>query len=148
VSALLLSEGKISTTVTRARASATLGKHWIASHPGGYLKLCIRRAWTVFDPLHPQQHLAGVKKLVILSYFMIFVFTGLIGAAWMALHARKSFPMIALYVLILAMYAPLVTLFVSHDHRFAIGIHLLLACFGGVWLAQLRWREARTAAVV
>ncbi|HEY8053043.1 MAG TPA: glycosyltransferase family 39 protein, partial [Steroidobacteraceae bacterium] len=115
VSALLLSEGKISTTVTRARASATLGKHWIASHPGGYLKLCIRRAWTVFDPLHPQQHLAGVKKLVILSYFMIFVFTGLIGAAWMALHARKSFPMIALYVLILAMYAPLVTLFVSHD---------------------------------
>lgn len=138
VTALLASEREVSTTVTRARAEATLGKRWIASHPGNYLKLCVRRAWTVFDPLHPQQNLSGFKKLAMVAYFMIFVATGVIGAVWMAPHAKKSFPMIALYVLMLAMYAPLVALFVSHDQRFAIGIHILLACFGGAWLAHFR----------
>lgn len=137
--ALLASQDEISTPVTRARASAILGRRWIASHPGAYLKLCIRRAWTVFDPLHPQQDLTGVKKLLMTSYFVVFVYAGLIGAVWVALHAKKSLPIVALYVLILAMYAPLVALFVSHDHRFAIGIHLLLACFAGAWLAHFRW---------
>jgi hypothetical protein len=91
----------------------------------------------VFDPVHPQQHLTGVNKLVMASYFVVFVYTGVIGAVWVALRARKSFQITTLYVLILAMYAPLVALFVSHDHRFAIGIHLLLACFAGAWLAHL-----------
>jgi 4-amino-4-deoxy-L-arabinose transferase-like glycosyltransferase len=136
--ALLASQHEISTTLTRARANATLGKRWIASHPGAYLKLCIRRAWTVFDPLHPQQHLTGVKKLVMVSYFVVFVFTGVIGVVWMAPHAKNSFQITTLYVLILAMYVSMVALFVSHDHRFAIGIHLLLACFAGAWLAHFR----------
>jgi 4-amino-4-deoxy-L-arabinose transferase-like glycosyltransferase len=136
--ALLTSQHEISTTLTRARANAALGKRWIASHPGAYLKLSIRRAWTVFDPLHPQQHLTGVKRLLMVSYFAVFVFTGAIGAVWMAPHAKNSFQITTLYVLILAMYAPMVALFVSHDHRFAIGIHLLLACFAGTWLAHFR----------
>jgi 4-amino-4-deoxy-L-arabinose transferase-like glycosyltransferase len=135
--ALLASRHEVSTTATRARAFATLGKRWIASHPGAYLKLCIRRAWTVFDPLHPQQHLTGANKLVMVSYFVVFVYTGVIGAVWVALRARKTFQILTLYVLILAMYVPMVLLFVSHDHRFAIGIHLLLACFAGAWLAHL-----------
>jgi hypothetical protein len=70
------------------------------------------------------------------SYFVVFVYTGVIGAVWVALRARKTFQIITLYVLILAMYVPMVLLFVSHDHRFAIGIHLLLACFAGAWLAH------------
>jgi hypothetical protein len=133
---LLASQHEIPTFVTQARANAALGKRWIAGHPGAYLKLCIRRAWTMFDPLHPQQHLAGAKKLMMVSYFVVFVYTGVIGAVWVALHAKKSFQIITLYVLILAMYAPLAALFISHDHRFAIGIHLLLACFAGAWLAH------------
>ena len=136
--ALLASQHEISTTVTRARANAILGKRWIASHPGAYVKLCIRRAWTVFDPVHPRQHLTGVKKLVMVSYFVVFVYTGVIGAVWVALRAKKSFQITTLYALILAMYVPMVALFVSHDHRFAIGIHLLLACFAGAWLAHFR----------
>jgi hypothetical protein len=138
ISSLLASRHEVSTTATRARANATLGKRWIASHPGAYLKLCIRRAWTVFDPLHPKQHLTSVNKLVMLSYFVVFVYTGVVGAVWVALRARKTFQIITLDVLILAMYAPMVLLFVSHDHRFAIGIHLLLACFAGAWLAHFR----------
>jgi hypothetical protein len=140
---LLADTHTASNIVTRARANATLGRAWTASHPGTYLKLCIRRAWTVFDPVHPQQELSGSKKLLMTAYFLVFVFTGLIGAVWVALNARKSFQIITLYVLIVAMYAPMVALFVSHDHRFAIGIHLLLACFAGAWLAHLHWFNFR-----
>jgi 4-amino-4-deoxy-L-arabinose transferase-like glycosyltransferase len=143
--ALVAGRHEVSSTVTRDRASATLGRQWILSHPGEYLKLCVRRAWTVFDPVHPQQHLRGVTKLVMILYFIVFVFSGLIGAVWVALHAKRSFQLVTLYVLLLAMYAPMVALFVSHDHRFAIGIHLLLACFAGAWLMHFRARRPSPA---
>lgn len=146
--ALLAKEHKVSQTLTRMSATAAIGEHWIFSHPGMYLKLCVRRAWTLFDPWHPQQHLMGVKKLVMLLYFVIFVFSGVVGAVWVAMRRAVSFQVMTLYLLILAMYAPLVALFISHDHRFGIGIHLLLACFGGAWLAHfsfakaiLKWKE-------
>jgi 4-amino-4-deoxy-L-arabinose transferase-like glycosyltransferase len=134
--ALVAAHGQLSSTLTRARATAELGKRWIASHPGEYLQLCFRRAWTVFDPLHPKQHLTGANRLILVAYFVVFVYPGVIGAIWVALRFRKTFQIVTLYVVLLAMYAPMVALFVSHDHRFAIGIHLLLACFAGAWLAH------------
>jgi 4-amino-4-deoxy-L-arabinose transferase-like glycosyltransferase len=136
--ALVAAHQEVSSTLTRARAMAELGKGWIASHPGEYLKLCFRRAWTVFDPLHPEQHLAGANRLIMVGYFIAFVYTGLIGLVWVALRRRMTFQIVSLYVLLFAMYAPMVALFVSHDHRFAIGIHLLLACFAGAWLSHFR----------
>ena len=146
--ALLAREHKISQTLTRMRATATIGEHWIFSHPEKYLKLCVRRAWTLFDPWHPRQHLNSGKKLVMLLYFAIFVFPGVVGAVWVAMRRPVSFQVMTLYWLILAMYVPLIALFISHDHRFGIGIHLLLACFGGAWLAHfsfakaiLKWKE-------
>lgn len=134
--ALLAREHKVSQTLTRMRATAVIGEHWILSHPALYLKLCVRRAWTLFDPWHPQQHLVGVKRMVMLLYFVVFVFAGVVGAIWVAIRRKVSFAVMTLYILILAMYAPLVALFISHDHRFAIGIHLLFACFAGAWLAH------------
>jgi hypothetical protein len=134
--ALVAAHGELSSTLTRAHATAELGKRWIVSHPGEYLKLCLRRAWTVFDPLHPKQHLTGVNRLILVAYFIVFVYTGLIGTVWVALRLRKTFEIVTLYVVLLAMYVPMVALFVSHDHRFAIGIHLVLACFAGAWLAH------------
>jgi len=123
--------------LTISYAQATLGLRFIFGHPGEYLKLCVRRAWTVFDPWHYRQHLTGVKKWVMFLYFLIFVGTGVIGAVWAA-GREVTFPVGTLYVLLLTGYAPLVLVFVSHDHRFAIGIHLLFACFGGAWLAHFR----------
>ena len=128
-------------TLTKSRANSALGTEWIKSHPGEYVKLSVRRAWTVFDPLHPRQHLAGAKKYVMLVYFLVFVAGGLAGLVWVAMRRAWNFPATALAVLLVAMYAPLMLVFVSHDHRFAVGIHLILACFSGAWLAHFWWRK-------
>jgi hypothetical protein len=89
----------------------------------------------VFDPWHPRQYLRGWKKWAMLLYFLVFVATGVVGAAWVAMRGAP-FQAKTLYVLLLASYAPLVAAFVSHDHRFAVGIHVLLACFAGAWVAH------------
>jgi hypothetical protein len=89
----------------------------------------------VFDPWHPRQHLAGGKKWAMLLYFLVFVATGIAGAVWVWMHGAPSQAKV-LYVLLLASYAPLVLVAVSHDHRFAVGMHLILGCFGGAWLAH------------
>ncbi len=124
-----------------SRASSRVGTRWILNHPAAYLKLSFRRAWTVVDPWHRQQHLAGFKKLIMLVYFLLFVFTGIAGLAWTAITRRWTFQSLTLALLALAMYAPLVLLFVSHDHRFALGIHLVLACFAGAWLAHFSFAK-------
>jgi len=126
--------------VKEARAGAVLGERYILGHPGVYLKLCVRRAWTAFDPWHPEQHLAGLKKWVMLLYFLVFVVVGVVGVGWFA-TPDAPFQVKTLLLLLLAMYAPLVFVFVSHDHRFAVGIHLLLGCFGGAWLAHFRFAQ-------
>jgi 4-amino-4-deoxy-L-arabinose transferase-like glycosyltransferase len=133
--ALLTSWNKGTDVVYRTRANAALGRRFILAHPGEYLKLCVRRAWTVFDPWHPRQHLAGGKKWAMLLYFLVFVATGIAGAVWVWMHGAPSQAKV-LYVLLLASYAPLVLVAVSHDHRFAVGMHLILGCFGGAWLAH------------
>ena len=143
-SELLASEHQVSQTITRSRASSTLATRWILGHIGGYVKLCVRRAWTVFDPWHRWQHVTGFKKLYMLLYFLIFVATGVCGIAWLSIRGLWTFEAVTLAVLLLAMYAPLVLVFVSHDHRFAVGIHVILACFGGAWLAHFPLvRESR-----
>lgn len=138
---LLAAEHLEPQTLNLSRASSKIGISWILNHPGEYLKLSFRRAWTVFDPWHKRQHLAAFKKLVFLVYFVLFVFTGITGLAWIAVTHRWTFPSITLALLLLTMYAPLVLIFVSHDHRFAIGIHLVLACFGGAWLAHFSFAK-------
>jgi 4-amino-4-deoxy-L-arabinose transferase-like glycosyltransferase len=133
--ALLASWNKGTQAVYRSRANAVVGWRYILGHPGEYLKLGARRAWTAFDPWHPRQHLRGGGKWVMLVYFLVFIATGVVGAAWVSIRGAP-FQAKALYVLLLASYAPLVAVFVSHDHRFAVGIHLLLGCFAGAWLAH------------
>jgi 4-amino-4-deoxy-L-arabinose transferase-like glycosyltransferase len=133
--ALLASWNKGTQIVYRSRAEAALGWSYILGHPGQYLKLSVRRAWTMFDPWHPRQHLRGWEKWAMLLYFLVFIAPGVVGAAWVAMRGAPSQAK-ALYVLLLASYAPLVAVFISHDHRFAVGIHLLLGCFAGAWLAH------------
>jgi len=134
--ALLAEWHKEPRVVFNDRAYRDLGLAYIRGHVGEYLKLCFRRAWTIFDPWHPAQGLDHRKKTVMLLYFLAFVAPGLIGAAWLPSRGvpSKAWP---LYVALIASYAPLAVIFVSHDHRYAIGIHLILAMFAGVWMAYL-----------
>jgi len=133
--ALLAGWNKGAQVVYSSRANAVLGWRYVLQHPGEYLKLSARRAWTVFDPWHPRERLRGWKKCVMLLYFVVFLATGVVGAAWVWVRGA-TFQAKALYVLLLASYAPLVAVYVTQDHRHAIGIHLILCCFAGAWLAH------------
>lgn len=125
-----------------SRANSKVGEQFILSHPGEYLELCVRRAWTMFDPWHPVQHLDKGRKAIMLAYFLLFVYAGVFCAGWVLLRGAPPLSK-PLYVLLLFSYAPMVLAFISHDHRFAIGIHILLACFVGAWVAA-RYRSSRT----
>jgi len=103
--ALLASWNKGTQIVYRSRADAALGWSYILGHPGQYLKLSVRRAWTMFDPWHPRQHLRGWEKWAMLLYFLVFIAPGVVGAAWVAMRGAPSQAK-ALYVLLLASYAP------------------------------------------
>ena len=132
---LLASWNKGTQVVYRSRANSVLGWRYILGHPGEYLKLSARRAWTVFDPWHPRQYLRGWGKWAMLLYFLVFVATGIVGAVWLAMRGAP-FQAKTLYALLLASYAPLAAVYVTHDHRYAVGVHLLLGCFAGAWLAH------------
>lgn len=75
-----------------------------------------------------------------LLYFVVFVGIGIVGAV--SRQARANAQARVLYILLLISYAPLVAVFVSHDHRFALGIHLILGCFAGAWLARFSFFRA------
>jgi hypothetical protein len=70
-----------------------------------------------------------------LLYFLVFVATGIVGAVWVWMHGAP-FQAKALMVLLLASYAAMAAVTVSHDHRYAVGMHLILGCFAGAWLAH------------
>ncbi|HEV2200134.1 MAG TPA: glycosyltransferase family 39 protein [Bryobacteraceae bacterium] len=128
------------------RALSTVGWNFIERHPGAYLKLCFRRAWTVFDPWHPAQHLQGAKKLVMLLYFLFFIAVGVAGAAWFAIEGPPA-ASVVLYAVAVATYVPLVAIFVSHDHRYTVGMDLPLCSFAGGLVARLAYGRARTRPV-
>ncbi|HYL78116.1 MAG TPA: glycosyltransferase family 39 protein [Bryobacteraceae bacterium] len=139
--ALLAAWNREPRVVLNDRAYMILGLAYVREHPGEYLKLCVRRAWTFFDPWHPRQDLHGRKKLAMALYFLIFLAPGVIGAVWFFLHGARDMAS-PLYVLILAGYLPLALIFIPHDHRFSIGVHLILGMFAGVWMAHIFGRRA------
>jgi len=128
------------------RAFAAAGWTFIERNPAAYLKLCFRRAWTVFDPWHPRQHLQGAKELVMLLYFLFFIAPGVAGAVWLATEGPPA-GSIVLYTVAVASYLPLVAVFVVHDHRYAIGLHLALCSFAGGLVARLAQGRAQTGPV-
>ncbi len=72
-----------------------------------------------------------------LVYFLVFIGAGMIGAVRLA-KRKPSFEATTLYIFVVATYVPLVAVYVSTDHRHAVGMHLILGCFAGAWLAQSR----------
>lgn len=125
------------------QALAAAGWNFVERNPGAYLKLCFRRAWTVFDPWHPAQHLQGAKKLGMLLYFLFFIVAGVAGAAWFAAEGPPAGSAV-LYTVALASYLSLVAVYVSHDHRYTVGMDLPLCGFAGGLAARLTHGRART----
>ena len=118
------------------RAVAAGAWAFIKQNPGAYMKLCIRRAWTVFDPWHPQQRLQGAKRLAMFLFFALFIVPGVAGAVWLAAQKPPA-ASVVLYTVAVASYLPLIAVSVSHDHRFALGLHLTLVSFAGALVARL-----------
>lgn len=124
-----------------SRGNEKVAIQFIKSHPGAYIKLCIRRAWTAFNPWQPSAHLNVFHKIIMGGYFLVFVFGGIAAAIWLW---RRGAPELAsvLYVLVLASYLPQVAVFVAQDHRYSPGLFTLLAMFLGAWVAS-RYRSWR-----
>lgn len=93
--ALLASWNKGTQAVYRSCANAVLGWRYILGHPGEYLKLSARRAWTVFDPWHPRQYLRGGKEMGDAPVFSLFCRDGSCecgvgGDAWSAVPGEGA----------------------------------------------------------
>jgi 4-amino-4-deoxy-L-arabinose transferase-like glycosyltransferase len=117
-------------TVWNDRAYGRLGQDFIIQHPGDYLRLSFRRAWTTFLPYHPRQGLSGVKALIVVLYFIVVIVMGLVSMLFSIFKGQTREARVLMWVA-LTTYVPLVAIYVSADLRYRVGTDLLLACFAG-----------------
>jgi 4-amino-4-deoxy-L-arabinose transferase-like glycosyltransferase len=121
--------------VTQDRVYGTLGARFIREQPLTYLKLSLRRAWTVLLPFHPKAQQGRLQRAMIAGYWLLVIPAGLAGAA---AHLRRSGTLPALLVLLIAAtLLPLVLVYFSPDMRYRIGADLLLGVFAGWLYARL-----------
>jgi hypothetical protein len=128
--ALLKEMPKEPLTVWNDRAYAHLGRNFIIQHPGDYLRLSFRRAWTTFLPYHPRQAFGGIKALLVILYSILVIGVGLVSMLVSIWRGQTIEAKILVWVA-LATYVPLVAIYVSADLRYRVGTDLLLACFAG-----------------
>jgi hypothetical protein len=125
------------------RTAMRLGLEFIAEQPAAYLKLCIRRAWTVLLPFNPRAGQRLVQRGAFLVYWLLVVPAGVIGAI-RHLRPLKTRPALLL-VLLLINLATLAAVLVHQDLRYRVGVDLLLGCFAGWTYSELlpSWRASR-----
>ncbi len=121
------------------RAYGIVGREYVLHHPAEYLSLTFRRAWTTFLPIHPRQGLGGIKKLLVIGYFLLVIVTGFIFVVVTGLKGMTSEAKLLLLVA-LASYLPLALIYVSADMRYRIGIDLILGCFAAYGYSLLATR--------
>lgn len=126
--ALLKEMPKEPLTVWNDRAYARLGRNFIIQHPGEYLRLCFRRAWTTFLPYHPRQALGGIKALVLILYSILVIGVGFVSLLLSIWRGQTIAARVLMWVA-LSTYIPLVAIYVSADLRYRVGTDLLLGCF-------------------
>jgi hypothetical protein len=117
------------------RLDTRIGMDFIAAQPVDYVRLSVRRAWSMFLPFHPRQETGRFQRAVLLVYWLIFVPAGIIGViqsvrAWQ----RDALP---LAVLLAVATVPLVLVYFTPDGRHRMPADLLIACFAGYAYAQL-----------
>jgi len=129
----------------RDRVNARLALRFIEAHPAAYLKLCLRRLWTVLLPYNPRADQRLLQRASFTLYWLPVIPAGLLGAA-LQLRSRRKGPAL-LGLLVLTNLLALAAVMVHSDLRFRVGIDLLLACFAGWGYDELsrRWAGARSS---
>jgi hypothetical protein len=121
------------------RVAGRIAAQFIAEHPLAYLKLSVRRLWTVLLPFNPRADQRPVQRLAFTIYWLLVVPVGLVGLA-------MSWPRLSAEARLLALVAAtnlgtLAGVLVWSDLRFRVGIDLVLCSFAG-------WTYNRLAARV
>jgi hypothetical protein len=125
----------LAAVVPQDRAYGTLGVRFIREHPLTYLRLSLRRAWTVWLPFHPKVRQGRLQRALLAGYWLLVMPAGLIGAA---AHLRRAGALPTLLLLLIAAtLVPLVLVYFSPDMRYRIGADLLLGVFAGWLYARL-----------
>ena len=126
------------------RLDGAIGMAYIREYPVDYMRLSIRRAWSVLLPFHPRQQTGRVQKAAMLLYWLLVLPAGIAGLV-QAVRTVRSEPLI-LAVLVVVTILPLVLVYFSPDGRHRVPADLLLGCFAGYFYARLLSRYVSTAA--
>lgn len=110
------------------RIDGVLGRAFIIEHPVDYVKLSVRRAWTLLLPFHPRQQTGFVQRAALFLYWLLVLPAGLAGVV-LSLRSSQAHPVLAAVVVVTTL--PLVLVYFSPDLRYRTAADLLLACFAG-----------------
>lgn len=133
--------------VVEDRIYGALGAAFVVGAPTAYVKLCLRRLWTVVLPFHPRLVLGRLQRVGSCAYWMMIFPAGVIGVS-ASLRRPKVLPML-LVLLIVVSILPLILIYFSPDMRYRVGTDLLLACFAGCVYERflIKLRAARDCGV-
>jgi dolichyl-phosphate-mannose-protein mannosyltransferase len=122
-------------TVWDDRVAGMVALRFIADNPITYLKLCLRRLWTLVLPYNPRADQRPIQRAAFALHWAAVVPGGLIGAL-VCLRRPRTHPAL-LGLLIAVNLATLAAVLIHQDLRFRVGVDLLLGSFGG-W-GYCRW---------
>jgi 4-amino-4-deoxy-L-arabinose transferase-like glycosyltransferase len=131
------------------RVYGQVGRDFIFECPVCYVKLTLRRTWTLLLPYHPFQDQDLVQRAGLVAYWLIVMPVGLIGVVR---SMRRPQPEIALLILlIVASAGPLIAVYFSPDLRYRVGADILIGCFAATvyagFLSRVRPRSPATETV-
>jgi hypothetical protein len=121
--------------VIRNSINAGLAAQFITERPMDYLKLSLKRAWTVLLPFHPWQSLGTINRIALSAYWLVILPAGVIGLVASLRKARG--PAVLLGLCIGAVIVPQILVYFSPDMRYRIVADLLFAVFAGHVYAQV-----------
>jgi hypothetical protein len=122
-------------SVIRNSINAGLAAQFITERPIDYLKLSLKRAWTVLLPYHPWQPLGTISRIALSAYWLAIIPAGVIGLLASLRNARG--PAVLLALCIGAVVVPQILVYFSPDMRYRIVADLLFAVFAGQVYARV-----------
>jgi len=123
----------------RDRIEGSVARQFIRTDPIGYLRLSLRRMWTLLLPFNPRADQRVHQRIAFLLYWMAVVPVGLMSLCTRLRGSR--FPARLLGLLIIVQLLLLVFIYFTPDGRHRIGVDLLLGCFASVTYAELLRRS-------
>ena len=111
------------------RAARVVAVRFIVDHPAAYLKLSVRRTWTIVLPYNPRADQQPLQRAAFAAYWLAIMPAGIIS---MFIQLRRPRQQTAMIVLLIAVnLATMAAVLIHQDLRFRVGLDLLLGCFAG-----------------